>query len=244
MITPAMRQRHYVNAAILWLVLTFIAELMVQYLVKFPALFSDDGQVIDDATRLLFVLSMPVFTFVITVMVYSLIHFRATPGVLEAGAPITGNNMFSLGWLAVTGGLCIAVIIHPGLTGLYELAPRGDADVEVKIHSAQWYFEVEYPNGEKSTAELVLPVGQKVRFEISANKVLHSMWIPAFRLKMDAVPGQVTELNVTPNQVGSYADNPMLRIQCAEICGLNHGMMQLPIRVVEQDEFYTTYGGN
>ncbi|MFQ5615391.1 MAG: cytochrome c oxidase subunit II [Anaerolineales bacterium] len=238
-----MTQKHYVNTAILWFALTFIGELLLQA-ITLPLLASDEGLVIDNAFRILFVLGVPVLTFVVSVMSYSLINFRARGSAVEVGATIHGSNTFSLIWLVITGALAVTVIIHPGITGLAELgATNTSPDTVIRITSSRWSWRVEYPDGASSREELILPVDQRVKFEVTSTDVLHSFWIPAFRLKIDAVPGLVTEMYVTPSRTGSYATDATLRVQCAELCGLDHATMQIPVRVVEQAEFDAASGG-
>ncbi len=235
-------QRHYVNTAILWFVLTFVGELMVQNLIKLPLLASAQGVVVDDAFRVLFILGMPVFAFVVSVLVYSLVSFRARGGAVEPGETIHSSSSVSLLWLGITAGLAITVIIHPGLTGLAKLGSNTDADTVVKVTASQWSWLVEYPDGTSTRDELVLPVDRNVKFEITSVDILHSFWIPAFRLKIDAVPGQVTVLHITPTLTGGYQDDATLRVQCAEMCGLRHDTMMMPVRIVAQSEFDAMFG--
>ncbi|MCS7295733.1 MAG: cytochrome c oxidase subunit II, partial [Dehalococcoidia bacterium] len=67
--------------------------------------------------------------------------------------------------------------------------------------------------------------------------VVHSFWIPAFRMKIDAIPGRTTYMVVRPVVTGSFDDDQAFRVQCAELCGLDHAKMWLPVRVVEREEF-------
>ena len=85
--------------------------------------------------------------------------------------------------------------------------------------------------------ELVLPVDTHVRFDVTAVDVLHSFWIPAFRTKIDAVPGLTTTLHANITETGDYKDDINFRVQCAELCGRDHSIMMSPVRVVERDEF-------
>ncbi len=230
-------RRDLIHVAILWFVLTFIAELLVPN-VPLPIAAAEEAKYSDEAFRLLMVLGTPVFTFALSVLAYSLFKFRARGDALEAGAPIRGNVWVSSTWLLVTGGLCFLVILHPGLTGLSKFFANRNPELVVKITGRQYAWDVEYPaQGIAHATELVLPVGQRVKFEITATDVMHSVWIPAFRHKMDAVPGLVTAMYVTPTQTGSYAEDANFRIQCAELCGAGHAVMQTPIRVVTAAEF-------
>jgi len=88
-----------------------------------------------------------------------------------------------------------------------------------------------------SYGEIVLPVDRRVRFEVTSTDVVHSFWVPAFRMKVDAVPGLTTTVYITPNRTGSLADDNGFRLQCAELCGFGHYVMGVPVRVVEQGEF-------
>jgi cytochrome c oxidase subunit 2 len=84
---------------------------------------------------------------------------------------------------------------------------------------------------------LVLPIDAKVQFLVNARDVIHSLWIPAFRVKIDAVPGLTTSVKATPNTLGTYEKDVNFRLQCAELCGAGHAVMRMPVRVVEQAEF-------
>ncbi len=231
-------RRDYVNAAILWFVLTFIAELLLPNL-PLPIAAAQEAEVSDESFRLLMVLGVPVFTFVVAVMAYSLYKFRAQGDTLENGAPIRGNTWLSGFWLAITGGLCLLVIVHPGLTGIAKFQQGNpQAQLFVKATGRQWVWDVDYPEqGITHAEELVLPVGQRVKFEVTSSDVLHSFWIPAFRVKVDAAPGVVTTMYVTPKKEGSFDKDSTLRVQCNEICGVGHTQMILPVRVVMPAEF-------
>ncbi|MEK7787084.1 MAG: cytochrome c oxidase subunit II, partial [Chloroflexota bacterium] len=133
------------------------------------------------------------------------------------------------------------VIIHPGLTGLAKFqGNRGNPDVVVQVTGVQFAWQVDYPAyGITNAAEIVLPVDKRVKFEVTAKDtdVMHSFWIPAFRNKIDAVPGLTTVMYITPNKTGSFAEDFNLRLQCAELCGTGHAAMSMPVRVVSQADF-------
>ncbi|MBI5030921.1 MAG: cytochrome c oxidase subunit II [Chloroflexi bacterium] len=232
-------RRDVINTAILWFVLTFIAELLLPGLYGlFPLAAAQEAIVSDDSFHVLLALGTPVFTFVIAVLAYSLYRFRAKDDVLENGAPIRNNDWFAGAWLAITGGLCVVVIIYPGLTGLAEFQSNHNPDVVVKVVGRQWAWDISYPAYNISgLSEVVLPVDKRVKFEITSADVLHSFWIPAFRNKMDAVPGTTTTMYITPNKVVSFAQDFNMRVQCTEICGTGHAAMSVPVRVLSQADF-------
>ena len=78
---------------------------------------------------------------------------------------------------------------------------------------------------------LIIPVGQKVRFLVTANDVIHSWWVPAFGVKKDAIPGFINETWTRVNEPGIY------RGQCTELCGRNHGFMPVVVKAVPQEEY-------
>jgi len=80
-------------------------------------------------------------------------------------------------------------------------------------------------------AELVLPVGEKIRFELVSPDVIHSFWVPAFLFKMDVIPGKTNVFELTPDKVGTYVG------KCAELCGVDHARMLFNVRVVERAEY-------
>ena len=226
-------------AAIFWLALTVVGEAVAQIDI-FPLAASHEATTVDSAFRLLLLLGIPVFTLVLAVLFYSVLRFRSRGSPEDDGPPIYGRGIVPKLWFAITTALAITVMIHPGLTGLAELraSEANDADLVVKVDSARWAWVFTYPQyGVTSVQELVLPVDKRVRFEITSLDVVHSFWIPAFRMKIDAVPGLTTTLTLTPTAIGSFQDDHNLRVQCAELCGLRHAMMQVPVRVVEQTEF-------
>ncbi len=95
-------------------------------------------------------------------------------------------------------------------------------------------YAVGMPVGAGTTndpAVLVLPVNEKVRFELTSPDVIHSFWVPAFLFKMDVIPGKTNAFELTPDKVGTYAG------KCAELCGVDHSRMVFTVKVVERAEF-------
>lgn len=231
--------RDTVRAFLLWVGLTVIGEALVVQINLFPAAASRQGEHVDSAIRLLTIYAVPVFTFVLAVLAYSVLSFRSD-GPAADGPPIEGSRSFSVGWLAATTALATLLFIYPGMTGLLALEERPEEDLVVEFEAVQWHWNVAYPDQGvtlENPPEVVLPVGRTIRFEITSRDVIHSVWIPAFRLKQDAVPGRTTLLTVTPTETGTFEEDFNLRLQCAELCGTGHARMFAPVRVVEEAEF-------
>lgn len=84
---------------------------------------------------------------------------------------------------------------------------------------------------ETQVPTLVLPVDEKVRFELTSPDVIHSFWVPAFLFKMDVIPGKTNVFELTPDKIGTFAG------KCAELCGTYHSQMLFNVKVVERPEF-------
>jgi cytochrome c oxidase subunit 2 len=233
-------KRDFFLVAVLWAVLTAVAEALAFGWNPFPLAASEQATVIDDAFRVLMILGAPVLTFVIATVIYVIFRFRRKGEPTDDGPPVWSHKPAIAIWLAVTTALTLLVIVFPGVTGLHELRAHSheEPDLVVEIRAGQWFWMVTYPEyGVTTTRELMLPVDKLVRFEVTSADVLHAFWVPAFRSKIDAVPGMTTTVDVTPTKIGSFDEDPTMRLQCAELCGLGHSVMKLPVRVVEPGEF-------
>ena len=233
--------RHVRNVLLIWLALSVLGMLVVANADIFPPKAAEQAMIIDDAFRLLSILALPVAALVLTVLGYSLLRFRVDHDDEEEGPPIYGSRLLSWSWLLISTGLVIFVVFNPGLKGLNELAEaEGQEELVIEVEGEQWHWNVTYPEQDLSyerALQIALPVDKTVRFEITSADVIHSFWIPAFRMKMDALPGKVTTLTVTPDQLGSTGENPHLRAQCAELCGTGHPRMQMDVLILSEEEF-------
>lgn len=233
-------KRDWLRFGIMWAILIAGGEAVIGRIPILPPEDAREAVVSDHAFKVLSQLAVPVFAFIAAFLLFALFRWRSRtgPAMPEDGPAIKGSTAVYAVWLAITGGLAILLIIYPGLTGLAEIRGTQRADLVVNVTGVQWAWTVAYPDRNVvSTEELVLPVGQRVRFDVTSKDVIHSFWIPAFRMKIDAVPGLTTNMYVTPSRIDSYVHDPSLRVQCAELCGLAHATMSMPVRVVSAREF-------
>ncbi|MGD1807838.1 cytochrome c oxidase subunit II [Dapis sp. BLCC M126] len=105
------------------------------------------------------------------------------------------------------------------------------ADVVVDITGIQYGWLMNYADSGVMAGELHIPVNKDIQINLSANDVIHAFWIPAFRLKQDAIPGKDTQLRFTASQTGVYP------VYCAELCGAYHGAMRTTVVVETQEEY-------
>lgn len=235
--------RHLAVAGILWVVFTALSLLGAWAMDPFPTVGAPEAHFSDHAFRVMTYMGAPVFGLVLAGLAYSLMQFRSNgpgtnAGTGEDGPSIRGTGMVPKVWLVLTTALAITVMIYPGLTGLAEMRRDRTSDMTIRVIGQRWSWAAEYREG-FSSPELVLPINKRVKFEVTApdGDVLHSFWVPAFRNKIDAVPGMVTTTYVTPNRLGDGATDPAYRVVCAELCGLMHGRMAMNVRVVEGAEY-------
>ncbi|MDP7626761.1 MAG: cytochrome c oxidase subunit II [SAR202 cluster bacterium] len=233
--------KEMVIPAITWILLTAILELVAFLtLGALPSQASEQAKVIDDAFFLLIYLVIPVFTLVVVFLLYSIMKFRVSGRPTVDGPGLKGHLPLTLVWLAVTTVLTGFVFFHPGVTGLLELRAEENKvpDIVIQAEAVRYSWKVMYPQEMVySKKEIVLPIHMNTQFLVSSKDVLHAFWIPAFRVKIDAVPGQTTHVNATPTKLGSYETDTQFRLQCAELCGLAHSKMFLPVTVVSEEDY-------
>lgn len=221
-----------------WLTLSVLGELLVQLYAadSLPVVAAREGRVADDAIVTLLRIVVPVFAFVGVVIVYAALRFRVRgDDTADSDAQTRDDRRFSWSWVGATTGLTVLVIFYPGITGLREIWKAQDAPdpLVVEVTASQWEWSFAYPAQKLAASpELVLPLGRTVRFLLRSPDVIHSFWVPAFRLKQDVVPGETRELYLTPDRLISTSTSPLARVQCAEFCGLGHAEMRAPVRVV------------
>jgi cytochrome c oxidase subunit 2 len=200
----------------------------------FPIAASKQAKSIDTLWDVLLIASVPIFVLVETIVLYSAIKFRMKPGEeLKDGPPIHGNTRLEIIWTAIPAillvGLCTYAYVV--LTDIEE-APAAEAlNVRVVGEQFTWTFFVEHDGKEVKSNQLYLPNNKPVYFTVQSKDVIHDFWVPAFRMKIDAVPGIDTHLRVTPTRVGEYP------VVCAELCGLGHSTMRQTAHVLDPGDW-------
>src|SRR5688572_30208165 len=199
----------------------------------FPVPASEQAGPIDTLWDVLLIASVPVFVLVETIVLYCAIKFRMRPGEeLRDGPPIHGHTRLEVIWTAIPAillvGLCTYAYVV--LTDI-EKAEANSMQVRVVGEQFTWTFHYNQGGNEVSSPQLYLPVNRPVEFTVQSKDVIHDFWVPAFRMKIDAVPGINTHLRVTPDRLGEYP------VVCAELCGLGHSTMRQTAFVVSQQEF-------
>jgi cytochrome c oxidase subunit 2 len=236
-VAPASRgPDHFRLALILWVVLSIIGMVACVFLLPLtlPPAASDLGSTDNFTIVLLTVLAVPVALFVFVFLAYSLIAFRVRERQVEDAIPIKPRPMLQIGWLGVTGVLCLFLIIY-GLFAFYQETVAAPVNpLLVQVTGQQWDWTFYYPQYGVSDSgqELVVPVNRPVQFVVTSKDVLHGFAIRALGVRVDANPGYTTTTPVTtPEVIGVYPVN------CVELCGLYHSYMWASLKVVSQSSF-------
>jgi cytochrome c oxidase subunit 2 len=195
----------------------------------FPVDASGAADQVDTVYDVLLICSVPVFVLVMTIAIYSVVRFRAKPGDMRDGPPIHGNTRLEVIWVAVPFIMVTALAIYAWIV-LDDIEAKQPDEMVVRVTGQQFTWSFGYPDKVNSPT-LVLPEGRPIDFRIESNDVIHSFWVPEFRLKSDALPGLTTKIRLTPDRVGRY------QVVCAELCGIGHAAMRQNVRVVPEDEF-------
>ena len=196
----------------------------------FPTQASGAAGTIDTVYDVLLICSVPVFVLVMTIAIYCVWRFRAKPGDLRDGAPIHGNTRLEIIWVTIPFFMVSALAAYAWIE-LDNIEAAQPNELVVNVTGQQFTWTFEYPSEDVSSTELVLPEDRPVDFRIDTRDVIHSFWVPEFRLKSDAVPGLTTKIRLTPDRVGRY------QVVCAELCGIGHSTMRQNVRVIAADEF-------
>jgi cytochrome c oxidase subunit 2 len=171
---------------------------------------------------------------VVTFILYSVVKFRRRPGEeLEDGPPIHGHTKLEVFWTLVPLAIVIAFAVYGGIVLDRNEAVASDRLV-VDVTARQFGWNFGYPDeGVEFSETLVLPVDRQAEFRVRslANDVIHSFYVPEFRIQTNAVPGMDSRTWATPNETGIYS------VICLELCGIGHAQMRAVVRVVTEDDF-------
>ena len=187
---------------------------------------------------------------VLGLMLYCFIRFNARSNPNPSRT--THNTLIEILWTVIPA-IILIVIAVPSLKLLYFADRTPNPDLTVKAIGNQWFWTYEYPDqGDFSfdsvlvkeenlqpgqhrllatDTHVVVPVGEKVRLLTTSNDVIHSWAIPAFGVKMDAVPGRTNETWFEAEEIGTYYG------QCSELCGKDHAFMPIVVDVVSKEDF-------
>ena len=143
---------------------------------------------------------------------------------------IRGNWKLEVLWTVIPSIIALSMFYFgwSSYTGLRSV-PEDAIEIEVIAQQFSWLFV--YPNDKETENDLVVPLGMPIKLNITSTDVLHSLYIPAFRIKVDAVQGRYNYAWFLPNKLGSFF------VQCTEFCGVGHAEMNATLRIVPMAEY-------
>jgi cytochrome c oxidase subunit 2 len=195
----------------------------------FPARASTAASRYDMLLLALFLLLAFVALAVMVLIVFFSIRYRKGSRADRSHAPTRGIRI-EIAWTLIPLLLFLGIFGWAAYdyTKLYD-APPGAATVFVV--AKQWMWKLEHANGRREINELHVPLGQPVRLVMTSQDVIHSFYVPAFRIKQDVVPGRYTTIWFMPTQTGEF------HLFCAEYCGTDHAGMHGRVIVMQPNEF-------
>jgi cytochrome c oxidase subunit 2 len=195
-----------------------------------PPADSKEAIQIDDVYWFVTIICVVIFALVAGVALFAVWKFRAAPDDPDDGLPIHGHTGLEVVWTAIPAVLVTAITVYSGviLTQSEQLPPQHRV-VDVTGQQFTWSFH--YPEADVTSGVLALPIDQPVELKLTAKDVIHSFWVPEWRVKKDAVPGITTTLVVTPTKEGTFT------VICTELCGLGHALMRAQAFVLSQSGF-------
>jgi len=175
-------------------------------------------------------------TLIVLVITYFAVRYRRrSPN--EIPRPIEGSLPLETLWTVIPFLIAMSMFVWGASVffGQYRM-PR--EAMEISVVGKQWMWKFEHPTGQREIDELHVPLGTKVKLIMTTEDVIHSFFVPAFRIKQDVVPGRYTMLWFDATKAGTY------HLFCAEYCGTNHSGMTGSIVVMEPADFNNWLSGN
>ncbi len=200
--------------------------------------------------NLLLWIILAIAAFVLVLIAYVVWRFREDRNPTPSKR--SHHTLLEVTWTAVPV-LILVIIAIPSFQALYYMDSIPETEFRIKAIGKQWYWTYEYPDHggfvfdaflkDESELEegeprllatdnyLVIPVDTKITLQVTSEDVIHAWAVPAFGIKIDAIPGRLNEVWIEAKETGTFYG------QCSELCGYGHGFMPIAVRVVEKEEF-------
>jgi cytochrome c oxidase subunit 2 len=195
----------------------------------FPKAASTTAVQTDDLFFLLSLASVVVLAFVFLPIIFFLFKYRRGKKANRVD-PKLPEMKIEITWTVVPFFIFIGFFVLGAKAYFNEEVPSANA-LEINIVGKQWMWKIQHQEGNREINELHLPVNRAVKLTLASEDVIHSFFIPAFRIKQDVVPGRFTTEWFQPTRVGAY------RFYCSEYCGADHSKMQGTVFVMSPTDY-------
>jgi len=172
--------------------------------------------------------SFAMFVAIVGLMIFFCIRFHHTR--YPVAKPTEEHTKMELIW-TFSPLILLVLLFHWGFQGYVKGAIAPDDAIQIRVYAEQWQWKFAYPNGSQELNNLRVPVDTPVKLIMSSKDVLHSFYVPEFRLKKDVVPGQYSTMWFRATRTGKA------QVFCAEYCGTSHSGMLAKIDVVTKQEY-------
>jgi cytochrome c oxidase subunit 2 len=186
-------------------------------------------EVVDNSFIFIIAISALLLVGITAAMIYFAIRYSEKNNP-RPDQSITGNTTLEVVWTVIPLILVLAMFFY-GYIGFKDIRNIPPDAMVVKVTGRMWAWSFEYENKRKSDTLLYLPAGKNVKFELSSADVVHSFYVPAFRVKEDCVPNRTNLMWFHTSQQGTYD------ILCAEYCGMNHSYMRGKVIILPEKDF-------
>lgn len=194
----------------------------------FPEQASTFASSVDFLYMWIFWVSTIFFIVIVFAMVYFCVKYRRKGDKIEPLPSSSHNTLIEIAW-SVGPSVLLVYMFFAGATGFFDSKIATENSEEIYVTASRWNWVFTYPNGD-SSAELHLVKNRPTKLIMQSTDVLHSLFIPAFRQKMDIVPGRYTYAYMVPTKSGQY------RLSCTEYCGREHSKMRTLAEVHDSPE--------
>ncbi len=168
------------------------------------------------------------------IVFYAIRFKRRTP--TSVGTAIHGGLVLELTWSIVPFFITMVIFVW-GASVFFAMARPPNATVDIYVVGKQWMWKFQHLDGQREINELHVPVGRPVRLIMTSEDVIHDVFVPAFRIKADVLPGRYTSIWFQPTKPGRY------HLFCAEYCGTRHSGMTGEVVVMDPTEYQTWLSG-
>lgn len=195
---------------------------------SFPAQGSDFASNVDTLYYTITGIAAVFFVLIVAVMAYFVVRFRRRPGHAVQPSP-SHNTPLEIIWSVLPGFILVGIFVA-GFSIFLNMRRVPAGAYEINVTARKWSWAFQYPGG-LAVENLHVPADRPVRLLMGSQDVIHSLFIPAFRVKQDLVPGRYTDMWFRATEPGTY------RLYCAEYCGQQHSMMVANVIVHPPAEF-------
>ncbi len=227
--------KHFIGVSVLVAILTagigFGLQSAMQNGYLLPPLASRQGVEIDWLFGIHFWVIAFLFSLIAGFMLYSIVVFRQKKGEEKDGRHFEGHAGLEVMWTIIPLAM-VVFFAYLGGDSLAKVTAVNPTAIRVNVIGRQWEWSFDYPEYGVSSTVLVLPVNHQTLLRLRATDVIHSFWVPEFRVKQDLLPGgEVRDLRITPTVIGDY------KVRCAELCGIKHALMEADVRILSRADF-------